>query len=188
MVSDIICIPGYDRLFIFLSTFYMMGVHQVNLRAFYKKLHGHVPVLLNDLLMLLGIVSCICLPVVAIIDEYTYTPHALAALYFFLSNIAYCVICSQALYYHIDKMPADERSGIIILKNFVYSLLLVTVAAILVYLKYGWSYWLTPLMEWIATIMNINFFYFTSLVNGYYSSVHEFGTLNTKIPPKSVTN
>jgi len=38
----------------------------------------------------------------------------------------------------------------------------------------GDSYWLTPLAEWVTTILYINYFAILSFTNTYYESVHPF--------------
>ena len=38
MISDVVALPIFDRIFVLLNTMYFMGVHQVNVRAFYKRL------------------------------------------------------------------------------------------------------------------------------------------------------
>ena len=43
MVSTIIAQEMYNRLFILLTTIFMFGVQQANLRAFYKRLYGVIP-------------------------------------------------------------------------------------------------------------------------------------------------
>ena len=94
MVSDVICIPGYDRMFVFLTTFYMMGVHQCNIRAFYKKLNGVSSTCTNDMLLVFGILTCIGLPAAALLDEHIMGPHVAWAAIFFISNSFYCFLLS----------------------------------------------------------------------------------------------
>mmetsp|Transcript_9723 Transcript_9723/g.7330 ORF Transcript_9723/g.7330 Transcript_9723/m.7330 type:complete len:91 (+) Transcript_9723:199-471(+) len=40
MISDVICLPFYDRIFCILTTFFMFTVFQADARAFYHKLQG----------------------------------------------------------------------------------------------------------------------------------------------------
>ena len=115
MVSDVICISGYDRIFIFLSTFYMMGVMQVNIRAFYKKLHGVASETTNDLLLLLGIIACITLPLVGLVDENVAVLHRLYAGICFIAKSAYCIILSRLLYTNKKKLLKSERSEVTII-------------------------------------------------------------------------
>lgn len=70
MISDVICLPYYDRLFCILTCFFCLAVHQVNARAFYKKLNGIADPQTNDFLLILGIISCISLPMIGFFDEH----------------------------------------------------------------------------------------------------------------------
>lgn len=38
----------------------------------------------------------------------------------------------------------------------------------------GSDYWLTPLSEWITTLLYVNYFAILSFTNNYYDSVHPF--------------
>jgi hypothetical protein len=39
---------------------------------------------------------------------------------------------------------------------------------------WGSNFWLTPLSEWITTILYINYFALLSFTNNYFDSVHPF--------------
>lgn len=47
----------------------MMGVHQVNIRAYFKKVYDISSSGENDGLMVLGIISCFSLPLIGIFNE-----------------------------------------------------------------------------------------------------------------------
>lgn len=47
----------------------------------------------------------------------------------------------------------------------------------------GSSYWLTPLAEWITTLLYVNYFAVLSFTNNYYDSVHPFDTAITNSDP-----
>lgn len=69
MISDVVALPFFDRVFILLNTIYFMGVHQVNVRAFYKRLNdAGVEELKNDLLFYAGMTSCFSLPLIGVFD------------------------------------------------------------------------------------------------------------------------
>lgn len=70
MISDVICLHPYDRVFCILTAFFTLAVHQVNGRAYYKRLHGIASPETNDLLLVLNIISCIALPMIGFFDEH----------------------------------------------------------------------------------------------------------------------
>ncbi len=69
MISDVINQEMYNLTFILLTAVFMYGVHQANLRAFYKMLYGKIHVGRNDTMMYIGIASMVALPVVAILEK-----------------------------------------------------------------------------------------------------------------------
>jgi len=40
MISDVICLHLYDRVFCILATFFCLATYQADVRAFYKRLYG----------------------------------------------------------------------------------------------------------------------------------------------------
>jgi hypothetical protein len=72
MVSAVVCLPIYDRIFCLLTAFFALGVHQVNIRAYFKVLYQVAPDHTNDSLFWLGIASCFSLPLIGVFDEHEY--------------------------------------------------------------------------------------------------------------------
>jgi hypothetical membrane protein len=89
----------------------MMSVHQINIRAFYKKLYGIVPTKTNDRLFILGLLQCISLPLIGMYDEHAYVGrHCLFAFIFFMSVGFYSIMLGHVMYQYQDKFPQEEKS------------------------------------------------------------------------------
>ena len=81
-------------------TLFMYGVHQVTLRANYKKLNGIVSPTVNDGMFLIGMVSMFCLPMIGIFDTFDYLPwHMFFTGTFFTAFAAYMVFYTGSLYW-----------------------------------------------------------------------------------------
>eukprot|EP00347_Sterkiella_histriomuscorum_P021372 403334206 len=181
MVSDVLALHMYDRTFIILTTIMMFGVQQVNIRAFYKKLYGKVSDCYNDFLMVLGILSCITLPLIGVFDEHEFNPiHCTCAGIFFGCFGFYCILLGRALYQNRDKFPQDEQKSIDLMMKNTWGLLIVLVA-FLISIKLYTSRVPTPLIEWATVLYFVNFFSIASFTNAYYDSVHEDGTLIPRV-------
>lgn len=99
MISDILALKPYDRIFIFLATFFLLGIMQINLRAFFKKVYDYIPISTNDRLLYIGTAACIALPLIGIFDEHDYRPlHYFFAGVFFIGYTCYAVWMSQVMY------------------------------------------------------------------------------------------
>ncbi len=93
MISDVIRQSFYDKVFLVFTTFYSFAVQQVNYRAYYKRLWNHVDPRLNDFMLLIGIVSCLTLPLISIFDDINFsTAHLILAFLFFGSVQLYSFI------------------------------------------------------------------------------------------------
>ncbi len=91
MISDVVALPVYDRFFILLNTIYFMGVHQVNIRAFYKRLNdAGVEEITNDCLFHTGMISCFSLPLIGVFDCHNFKMlHYICAGLFFITAGSY---------------------------------------------------------------------------------------------------
>ncbi|CDW79479.1 UNKNOWN [Stylonychia lemnae] len=171
-ISQIIKEPIYVRIYIFLTTIYMFGVHQLNIRAFHKKLHGVISKFHNDMIMHLGLISTVTLPLIGLFDMDLFpASHGIFALYFFLTFGGYCIMLSSALSTNIDKFPDSDHFGIIIIKYASYGLF-VTIITYLVafsYIPVG----PTAYIEWFMVLYLVNIFTIASFTNQYYDSVHD---------------
>ena len=106
MISDILAIHPYDRLFIFITTFFMLGIMQVNMRAYFKKVYGYIPNKNNDRTLFIGLAACVALPMIGLFDEYEHRiMHYFFAITFFSCFSLYGVLLSHDMYKNIDKFP-----------------------------------------------------------------------------------
>ena len=85
-ISDISCMPYFDRAFCLVFMFYALSVQQANVRAYYLMLSPYVSATYNYLLFGIGILACLILPLIYYWDEYWFltTHDALALIFFFL--------------------------------------------------------------------------------------------------------
>jgi hypothetical protein len=177
MISDVICQEMYNRIFILLTATYMFGVHQVNLRAFYKQLYGVVSNGHNDTMFYIGIASMVALPMVGIFDEHMWIIlHVISAGIFFGGFMIYARMLAVSMEANKSKFPADQQAAIQSMYNNVTGLILTTAACAVSGALHG-SKGITAILEWATTFYFINFFSIASYANPYYDSVHEPGTL-----------
>jgi len=69
MISDVIKDHMFDRVFLLLNTGYFLGIHQVNVRSLYSRLHGIITKKMNDVLIVAGMISCFSLPLIGVFDN-----------------------------------------------------------------------------------------------------------------------
>jgi hypothetical protein len=110
MISDVVALPIFDRVFILLNTIYFMGVHQVNIRAFYKRLNdAGVSELHNDLLFYAGMASCFSLPLIGVFDCNNFPLlHYMFAGTFFLAAGLYTYFVANLMYKQKEKFPVSD--------------------------------------------------------------------------------
>jgi len=175
MISDVICLHLYDRVFCILATFFCFCTYQADVRAFYKKLYGIASDSQNDWLLILGIISTVTLPMIGYFDEHTYsTIHGISAVLFFLSVGVYAWILSNVLNANKDKFPVEDHDDIDKL-NHMKRLMWISLLAFLFAMIFGGSnYWLTPFAEWTSTLLFVNYFGVLSMTNKFYDSVAEY--------------
>jgi hypothetical protein len=108
MISDVICLPFYDRIFCLLACYFTFATYQVDVRAFYSRLNGIATEKQNDTLLILGIVTTITLPAIGFFDEHTHgTIHNCLAILFFLSVGVYAFILGGIMEDNKIKFPAS---------------------------------------------------------------------------------
>ena len=106
MISDVIHQEMYDRTFLLITTIFMFGVQQVNIRAYFKKLYGLISDERNDTMFWIGLVALIALPFIGIFDNKLYIhPHVISAVIFFLSFTMYGWMLGTSLVNCRDKFP-----------------------------------------------------------------------------------
>ena len=135
MISGLICYPLWDRIAALTFTFYMLCVHQVNLRAVFKAFNGIVSVSSNDTLLMLGLAGCLSLPLVPLFDEHEYKIlHGLSAGIFFITSSIYQTWFITEVQKHQDKFPGMRAQisymgglkilGLISFFGFMFSMIL----------------------------------------------------------------
>jgi len=106
MISDVICLPFYDRIFCLLTCFFTMTCYQVDCRAFFHRLNGIATTCENDTLLTLGLLTTISLPAIGYFDEHNYSSiHIACAGIFFGSTMIYAFIIGGVMEKNIDKFP-----------------------------------------------------------------------------------
>ena len=175
MISDVICLPLYDRVFCILATFFCLATYQADVRAFYKKLYGIASDSQNDWLLVLGLISTVTLPMIGYFDEHTYsTVHGISAVLFFLSVGVYAWILSNVLNANKDKFPVEEHESIDRL-NHMKRIMWISLLSFMFSMIFGGNnFWLTPFAEWTSTLLFVNYFGLLSMTNKFYDSVAEY--------------
>ena len=106
MVSDVICLPFFDRIWCIMTTFFCFTVMQVNIRAFYKRLHGVISVSMNNWMVSFGVALCVSFPLIGFFDEHNYAPlHFTLAGIFFTSTCVYGKMLGDIFFEHRNKFP-----------------------------------------------------------------------------------
>lgn len=90
MISDVICLPFFDRIWCITTTFFSLAVMQVNIRAFYKWFHGIISVEQNNTMISWGWAICLSFPCIGYFDKWNYKyVHYFLAAVFFTSTCVY---------------------------------------------------------------------------------------------------
>lgn len=174
MVSDILAVDPYDRMFVFSTSTFMLGIMQVNMRAYFKKVYGYIPHANNDRTLWIGLISCVALPMIGIFDEYNYRPiHYACAITFFSCFSLYGVLLANDMYTYRDNFPHSEQRTIEILKKNSYGIMASALAFMVSLVYYGSICRITPAFEWITAVYLLNFYTFASFANPYYDSIHD---------------
>jgi len=184
MISDVICLPFYDRIFCLLACFFTMACYQVDVRAFFHRLNGIATTCENDTLLTLGLITTVTLPAIGFFDEHTYgNIHNLCAILFFASVGIYAFIIGGIMQSNLKSFPANQWAEIKLLNilKWVMAVALLTLTYCTTFK--GTGFWLTPLSEWVTTILYVNYFALLSFTNLYYDSVHP-----VDIPVPTVTS
>jgi len=78
-----------------------------------------------------------------------------------------------------DKFPESQWREIDIMNKMKWVMLL-SMVALAISASISSNFWLTPLSEWITTILYVNYFAILSFTNQYYDSVHPFEAQSVK--------
>jgi len=175
MISDVICLPFYDRVFCLLTCFFTLACYQVDCRAFYHRLFGIATDCENDTLLVLGMISTFSLPAIGFFDEHTYgNIHNCLAVLFFGSVGIYAFIIGGVMQDNKKKFPVEQWVDIAVMNKVKWIMAISLLTLAISCALHGSNYWLTPLAEWVTTILYVNYFALLSFTNLYYDSVHAY--------------
>ena len=187
MISDILALPMYDRVFILLNTVYFMGVHQLNVRAHYKRLtDAGVDELSNDLLFYAGFTSCFSLPLIGVFDNRNFKPlHYLFAGLFFASAGLYSYHIAQIMHARKDRFPMQDAATIDMNRMLSYFMGTVILLFLISAVALGTECWLTAVLEWATVFLHMNYFSLINFTNPFYDSIHPYGNQSylLRLPP-----
>jgi hypothetical protein len=180
MVSAIIALPLYDRITCLLFTFYAFTVMQANVRCYYKMFYGIAHPFKLDLIMFLGVVSCVSLVMIAFFDMYVWGfIHNPTAVVFFVSASFNTGFIAYEMKFHKDKFPAEEHAMIDKCYMWCIATIVTAVTMGISLGMWGVHYWAGPTFEWLSVIMLLNFYNMACMVNPYYSSITDPSKLAT---------
>lgn len=169
MVSDVICLPFFDRIWCILTTFFSYTVTQTNIRAFYKRFHGHIPESENNNMMWYGWGIVFSFPLIGFFDEHNFAViHFTLAFIFFSSATIYLYKLGNKFYEHREKFPGLSSTVIGWMK---FQGRLLIVFCIIFFVSFVFQFYI-PLWEWILGVSFINQFTFTAFINPFYDSIH----------------
>ena len=176
MISDVVALPIFDRVFIFLNTVYFMGVHQVNVRAFFKRLSdAQIDENTNIMLFYCGMCSCISLPLIGVFDCVKFLPiHYIFASLFFVSAGTYTFTLAKIMKDNKERFPIQDEQAIDSNYKFSYVMLALITLLILSTVILGDKYWVTPLLEWITVFCHMNYFSVLNFTNPFHNSIHPY--------------
>ena len=173
MISSVICLPFYDRIFCLLACFFTFGCYQIDVRAFYNKLYGIASDCENDTMLVLGLITCFSLPAIGYFDEHRYaTIHGICAILFFGSVGIYAFIIGSVMQSNLNSFPESSWKEIAWMNKLKWIMMVVLLTFAISVGFMGSNYWLTPLTEWLTMIIYINYFVLLSFINSYYDTVH----------------
>lgn len=184
MISGVICLPFWDRIFCLLTAFFAWTCHQVNIRAFYKKIFDCGTDGTNDCCMWLGVASVCSLPLIGFFDEHNFgIIHGCLAVTFFGCTGLYATYMAHELNKNKAKLPAEDQPTIKTVT--ALSRIMIIVLGVLGVSAglFGSNYWLTPAAEWATGLLFLNFFAFVVYANPFYDSIHPYGKL---VPPGTI--
>eukprot|EP00350_Pseudokeronopsis_sp_OXSARD2_P003908 CAMPEP_0170556722 /NCGR_PEP_ID=MMETSP0211-20121228/18303_1 /TAXON_ID=311385 /ORGANISM="Pseudokeronopsis sp., Strain OXSARD2" /LENGTH=156 /DNA_ID=CAMNT_0010867227 /DNA_START=399 /DNA_END=869 /DNA_ORIENTATION=+ len=140
------------------------------MRAFYHLLQGVATQSQNDWLLGIGLISVFTLPAIGYFDEHAYsTLHGIIAGLFFISVGVYSWMLSSIMSKNKDAFP-EEIWPIIDRMKTVKNLMWICLLCFLLAMIFG-NDWMTPLMEWLSTLLFLNYFVLVSGFDNYYDAV-----------------
>mmetsp|Transcript_20539 Transcript_20539/g.19524 ORF Transcript_20539/g.19524 Transcript_20539/m.19524 type:complete len:205 (-) Transcript_20539:49-663(-) len=168
-ISNITCLPFYDRIFCIVTMIFSWGVFQVDCRAFYHKLQGIATQKQNDLLLLFGFFAAITMPLIGYFDENAYPDlHVKIATSYFAFGGLYALLLSRIMDKNRSAFPEEKHAKIdkMVTINRIYWITLIMQAFGNVFPS-----WIRHLAEWTSALLLINYFALISDFDNYYDTV-----------------
>ena len=169
MISDILRHKYFDRVYIFAMVFHASFVQFSNIRAYYSKFSEVIDSSTNDRLFWAGLVACICQPMVGMVDNKMCNPvHTTFAVSFFVLIIYYFFVLLGQIYSNgMHLLTPGQQSRATFLYYFRWVMLVFLVVTLACNIIYGTNV-PTPYLEWSGTLLLINFFTVTALLDDDY--------------------
>lgn len=171
-ISDVLCLPLYDRITCILFTFFMFTVFQPHVRAFYHRLTGIASESQNTWMLITGLLATVALPGIGYFDEHNYTTiHVTLAGIFFASVGVYSYILSRVLCDNKTAFPESLWSRIHRARHVKNLMWICLITFLIALVLGGGDYWLVTVMEWCSTLLFLNYFGIISFLDDYYDTV-----------------
>ena len=176
MISRILEYRYYDRIFIYVSTYFSFCVQLSNVRAFYCKFAPYFNPNMNTTLYYLGIIPSFIIPIVGIIDYKLHNlVHSTFAVIFFISYVSYIFFfISQLKQYGVQVLTPSQAKYVQFLNYIRWSLALLLLTGLLSTIFFG-PHFLTPWCEWIVTLLLLIFFAIAAPINDYVECIASDG-------------
>lgn len=124
---------------------------------------------INNFLYWVGLVACVFLPMIGIVDNQLYRPlHIVFATGFYICICIYFFILLGQIYSHgMDLLNEQQKQRLVCLYYFRYFMILFLGVALWSGIHFGDNV-PTPFFEWGGTLILMNFFTFTALIDADY--------------------
>ncbi len=159
MISDILKVHMYDRIFVMGITFHSYFIFFGNVRAFYTRFQGVFNPNVNTTLYWLGVAAAVAIPFVGIIDEKVNDPvHSTFAVIFFICGAIYVILFVTHLKsLGPDILNPEELKAVVYLeylRGFIVFLIVFGIGCAAYFGAHG----PTPYFEWTGTIALLDSF------------------------------
>ena len=145
MISHILKYKYYDRIFIYVITYFGCCVYFSNVRAYYTKFAPYFDADMNTTLYYLGTISSFIIPFVGIVDEsLCNVVHSVFAIIFFICSVVYLFIFTSQLQKHGEKALSPSQKKYIQTLNIIRWILIVLLPTGLISAAVDSIHFLTP--------------------------------------------
>ena len=132
----------------------------------------------NDYLLLLGIITCVCVPAITFFDDENFKVlHGIIASGAFLGGAFYANALSKTMIAHRKLFDLATQTEIATASKLAVTINATLGSFLMSMTLYGSGYWSTSMFEWLLTFQIFNYFALTSFTNSYYQTVHPYATL-----------